>query len=90
MSTGTGTGTGTATGTGSARRPSSLRRCGIVAEVLATVLLGPSAAVAAALDEANAAPPHTWGAWSASVGTVADLPRARSTGSAAPRRAVPA
>jgi hypothetical protein len=36
-----------------------MRNLGIVAKVLAAVVLGPTATLAAALDEANRAPAHT-------------------------------
>ncbi|MFE2428045.1 hypothetical protein ACFXJ5_15060 [Streptomyces sp. NPDC059373] len=40
------------------RRTTITRGLGIIAGVLATVVVGPSVAVAAALDEANKAPVH--------------------------------
>ncbi|MCW2874721.1 hypothetical protein [Actinacidiphila oryziradicis] len=67
---------------------SLLRDGGIIAGVLATVLLGPSAVVASALEEANRAPQHSIRFVSASS-AAAEVPRAGYAG-AARNRSVPA
>jgi hypothetical protein len=68
---------------------SNARRLGIVAGVLATVVLGPSAVVASALDEANRAPMHHR-PWRPATAVVAsELPRTGLVAGAR-NRAVPA
>ena len=69
------------------RKPTITSRLGIVVGVLATVVIGPSAAVAAALDEANRAPLHDFTRPAATV--AADLPCAGYTATVR-GRAVPA